>query len=306
MVIDLKSGNNKYERTETLKRYYEDIRKFNVLSVEEEKELFKTYRFGTKIEKDKAREIITNSNLRLVVSVAKKYGNDDNILDLINEGSLGLLEAIDSFDYEKAEKVEGYKDYGCGYIKFSSYAIWYIRRAINFYLQNNGALVKKSNISKTYHNISRATNKFIQTEQREPTAEELFEILNEEYGVKIQDVKDITATRFTSIDESVDDDDACNIGDINMFNTTSASTNAYELEATSDYNKLLLTSLLDGLSDRDQNILKMSFGIDCFREYTNEEVAEAVGLTKERVRQIIETTIAKLHKEAKKRFNAMR
>ena len=188
MIVNLKSGTSDYfERTETLIRYYDDIRKYGLLSQEDEIKLFQLLKNGSSSDKQKARETIINSNQRFVVAIAKKFGTNDNILDLISEGNIGLMEAVDRFDYTKG-------------VRFSTFAVWYIRRAVNTYNINHGALVTKSNISKTYHVISQATNKFIQRELRQPTLEELRDIIVNEYNIDIKDVIDVLETSVVSID----------------------------------------------------------------------------------------------------------
>lgn len=290
MIVNLKSGTTDFfARTETLTRYYEDIRQYDVLSVEEEVEFFHLLKSGTRAEKEFARKQIINSNQRFVVAIAKKFGTNDNILDLINEGNIGLMEAVEKFDVTKG-------------IKFATFAVWYIRRAINLYNINYGEIVTKSNISKTYHVISQATNKFLQREYRQPTLEELKELLQTEYDVDIKEVEDVMETHFVSIDESSqkDDDEAISIGDMVQYNSTSATKNLYERECENDFNKKLVTNLLTNLKPREQEIIKMVFGIGCDREYELQEIAVKLGLTTERVRQLKFSVIDKLKEEYKK------
>lgn len=292
MVVNLKTGTSDYfARTETLTRYYEDIRKYNVLSTEEEVEYFLMLKNGSDAEKSFAKKQLVNSNQRFVVAIAKKFGTNDNVLDLISEGNIGLMEAIDKFDVTRG-------------IKFSTYAVWYIRRAINLYNINYGDVVTKSNISKTYHVISQATNKFLQREFRQPTLEELKEILLTEYDVDIKEVEDILDTHYISIDESdQQDDDNANVGDMLLFNSTSASRNLYERESDYEFNKKLITNMLQKLTPREQEIIKMVFGIGCDREYELQEIGAKLGLTTERVRQLKFSVIDKLKLDYKSAIN---
>ena len=199
------------------------------------------------------------------------------------------MEAVEKFDVTKG-------------IKFATFAVWYIRRAINLYNINYGEIVTKSNISKTYHVISQATNKFLQREYRQPTLEELKELLQTEYDVDIKEVEDVMETHFVSIDESSqkDDDEAISIGDMVQYNSTSATKNLYERECENDFNKKLVTNLLTNLKPREQEIIKMVFGIGCDREYELQEIAVKLGLTTERVRQLKFSVIDKLKEEYKK------
>lgn len=291
MVVNLGGKIEGYlDRTATIKRYFEDIRKYDILTKEEEMILLKTYKEGNPIEKQKAKEQLINSNQRFVVAVAKRFGTNDNVLDLINEGNLALIEALESYDITQG-------------VRFMSWAVWFIRRAMNMYNVDYGTIVKKSNHAKTYHLISKATNDFVQREHREPTSEELFELLNSKYNANLRDFKDVTPTRIDSIDESFgSEDDDTNLGDIALYNSYSASSNGYEKDVNDDYMHNMITSLLSILTPREQTIIKMAFGIDSYREYENHEIAEEVGLTTERVRQMKASIIERLKKEYIKRL----
>ena len=289
MIVNLKSGTSDYfERTETLIRYYDDIRKYGLLSQEDEIKLFQLLKNGSSSDKQKARETIINSNQRFVVAIAKKFGTNDNILDLISEGNIGLMEAVDRFDYTKG-------------VRFSTFAVWYIRRAVNTYNINHGTLVTKSNISKTYHVISQATNKFIQRELRQPTLEELRDIIVNEYNVDIKDVIDVLETRVVSIDNDYNNaSDNQNFKDVMEFKTNSAYENSFEKDSDKEFNKELIDTMLNKLSSREQEIIKLIFGIGYDREYELQEVAKKVNLTTERVRQLKFTIMNKLKQEYKK------
>lgn len=289
MIVNLKSGTSDYfERTETLIRYYDDIRKYGLLSQEDEIKLFQLLKNGSSSDKQKARETIINSNQRFVVAIAKKFGTNDNILDLISEGNIGLMEAVDRFDYTKG-------------VRFSTFAVWYIRRAVNTYNINHGTLVTKSNISKTYHVISQATNKFIQRELRQPTLEELRDIIVNEYNIDIKDVIDVLETRVVSIDNDYNNaSDNQNFKDVMEFKTNSAYENSFEKDSDKEFNKELIDTMLNKLSSREQEIIKLIFGIGYDREYELQEVAKKVNLTTERVRQLKFTIMNKLKQEYKK------
>ena len=287
-VINLKNPTTNYiTRSETLVRFYHDAVKYQMLSQEEEDELFSLYIKGNKDEKSFARERLINCNIRFVIAMAKKYGTSDNILDLINEGIIALNESIERFKPSVGTR-------------FLSYAVWYIRRAINQYNVNYGSVVKKNNISKTYHVISKATNKFLQKEYRQPTLEELQDILINEYNVTIEDLNDILETRISSIDERYDDDDDTNVGDIILFNSNNSSFNSYEDTTNKDFNKKLLTSVLNTLNERDKNIIKLLYGIECEREYEINEVADMFDMTSERIRQLKHSIVDKLKSNAEK------
>lgn len=288
MVVNLKSPTTDYfERTETLTRYYEDIRKYDVMSEEKEVEMFKLFKNGNKQEQKYARNFIINANQRFVVAMAKRFATNENILDLISEGNIGLMEAMKDFDVTKGNK-------------FITFAVWYVRRAINNYCINYGNLVKKTNLSKTYHIIAQATNKFIQTEYRQPTLEELLEIVNKEHKADIKSIEDIIDTKISSIDEGFnsEDDDAV-FGEMSLYNSYSSSFNEYEKISNDDFNNKLISSMLGNLPEREKTIIKMVFGIGYYREYELQEIAEELGLTTERVRQIKNSVIKEIKEKYK-------
>ena len=165
--INLKNTNVGFvERTETVKQYFKDISKFKVLSSEEEKRLFEIIKADTDNDAViEATHQIVNSNQLLVSSVARKLTTNDQFLDCVSVGTMALLTAISNFDVSKG-------------VKFSTYAVPYIYRDISQYLRDVDPSIKKSNISKTYHYVPQVRNKFIQEFEREPTDEELMDILN--------------------------------------------------------------------------------------------------------------------------------
>ena len=288
MVVNLKSPTTDYfERTETLTRYYEDIRKYDVMSEEKEVEMFNLFKNGNKQEQEYARNFIINANQRFVVAMAKRFATNENILDLISEGNIGLIEAMKDFDVTKGNK-------------FITFAVWYVRRAINNYCINYGNLVKKTNLSKTYHVIAQATNKFIQTEYRQPTLEELLEIVNKEHKADIKSIEDIIDTKISSIDEGFnsEDDDAV-FGEMSLYNSYSSSFNEYEKISNDDFNNKLISSMLGKLPEREKTVIKMVFGIGYYREYELQEIAEELGLTTERVRQIKNSVIKEIKEKYK-------
>lgn len=291
-IVNVKTTQNAiFTRNETLVKYYEEVRKFNILSKDEENELFYIIRHGNPIEANKAKDKLINCNQRFVIAIAKRFASNNNILDLINEGNIGLMESIDTFDESKG-------------FSFISWAVWYIRRAINLYSINNGSLIRKSNISKTYHIMSSATNKFLQMNCRQPTHDELLEMVQNDYGVTIKDACDMTETKVSSIDESFNlEDDDIQIPEVYVFNTLTASNNSYEENIECDYKNTMITSMLNQLPKREQLIIKMNFGIGYDKEYKVAEIADVLRLTTERVRQLRAIALNKLKEKAKIKIN---
>lgn len=285
MVVNLKTNVSEcLERSENLSRYYNDIKQYHVMTADEEREWMDIYAHGLPEEKEIAKQQILNSNQRFVVAMAKKYGTSENVMDLISEGNFGLIEALEHYDMSKD-------------VKFTTYAVHYVRRAINSYLINHGNLIRKTNYSKTFHVISQATNKFIQEEHRSPSQAELAEILSKKYSINIKDLCDIVDTRYISIDDASNrDEENTNFGDINLYRTSSASNNAYEKESSNEFNNIVIKNMLSKLPEREQEIIKLVFGIGYDREYELSEISQKLGLTQERVRQLKITAIDKMKK----------
>lgn len=280
MVINLSNTTDIYERTETLKQYYADIKRFPLLSKEEEETLFQKLKSNDKKLAAKARQKIIESNQRFVVAVAKRYATQTNLLDLINEGNIGLIEALETFDTTKN-------------IKFTTWAVWFIRRAINMYSRANNTIIRKTNVSKTYHRLSKLRNKFIQEFERYPTDEELITLLQDECNVKITNPGDLTEFQVTSIDEGFNSDSEDNYVD-NEFNVASASFNNYENQVNSDYTAYQLNKLFKQLSPRDEKIIKLLYGIGYERAYEIKEVGQMMNMTAERIRQLKESIVKEM------------
>lgn len=285
------------ERTENSKRYFTEVRKYNVLTKEEEVEWFDKYHKETDPkEKQKIRDFLINVNLRYAVRIARQYAsNGDNVEDLISEANIGLIQAVEKFDSNRDSS-------------FITCAAFYIRRAINEYNNSHGQFIKVPNMSKNFSLKSKATNAFIQKYQRNPTAQELKDFINTEGGYKrkIKDSTDLMQVSKVSIDVDESDEDCTCYGDLMEFNKRGSSENTYAGSEKYEYNKAFTRSLLETLSERDRKIMEYKFGLvknDTFhKEYEIQEIAEIMGLTTERVRQIIENSKVKLAKECKQRI----
>ena len=291
LVINLKADTGLVDRSENTTRFYKDIADYPTLTREEEIEWFdKMHNAPTEKERTLAREYIILCNQRLVIAAAKKWAKTDTLMDFVNEANIGLSEAIDRFDETKD-------------VKFASYAMWFILRAINAYSNGSLQFVKRTNFSKTFHVISKATNDFIQEFERNPTPEELLDVITNKYHKDIKDKNDLLDLKVSYVDEATnDDDDNSNYGDMAAYNRASASYNDYENTETEDFNKRLVSSMLNKLSPRKQQIIKMRFGMyeetkGLKREYEREEIAEKLGLTSERVRQLENEAMEEIKKE---------
>lgn len=282
MFIDFKSSPKFIGRSSTVYSYLEDIRKYPVLSIEEEYEIFKKIKNG----ETNLRNKIIESNQRFVFAIAKRYATTEtNLLDIINEGNIGLIKAIDTFDEN------------LGY-KFTTYAIWYITREINYFLNNNESIIQKSNNVKTNKKVEKIKNKFLALNGYYPSNDEIIKELKDKYNCNIVDKRDLFDLTIDSIDSSLsDDDDSFTINDSITFNNKSSVYNLYLKEENNDYIKLLINNLLPSLTEREETIIKLLFGIDYDRAYEINEVAYILDMSSERIRQIKMEALSKLKNE---------
>ena len=281
-VVNLKAPAIEYfERTRLVSDLYEDMRKHKPLTEEEEQRVFKIYIEGTSDEKIQARDTIVNANMRFVVAIAKRFGTNDNLLDLINEGATGLIDAIDSFNPNSGNR-------------FISYAVWYIRRAINQYQIQNGELVRKNNIQKTYYLVNQITQTFVQKYERHPTCDEVAQILDKEYGVKIKNSRDLLKNQYVLIDAPIDEENGSGITNLTAYQTESSKYNEYEDTATKDALKLKVKSLMRGLTPKERDVISYFYGIGHDREYALQEIGPKIGMSQERARQLKESALEKM------------
>ena len=298
LIINLKADTGLVDRSENTTRFYKDIEDFPTFTKEEEVEWFEKVRNSKGKEKEDAINYIMLCNQRLVIAAAKKWAKTDTLMDYVDEANFGLHEAICKFDPKKD-------------VKFASYAMWFILRAINQY--NNGSLqiVKRPNFSKTFHVISKATNDFIQEFERTPTADELFEIVTTKYKKDIKDKNDLLDLKVSYVDDSAnDEDDSPNYGDMAAYNRVSASYNDCEAEHSNTFDKAIVSSLLSKLSPRKRQVIEMRFGMysednGLRREYEREEIGEKLGLTSERVRQLENEAMEEMKAEYIKRMGKL-
>ena len=276
-----KSFTNRSE--ESLDKYLIEISRIPMISAEEEVELAQTIHAGGK-KADKAKDKLVSANLRFVVSVAKQYQHQGvPLIDLINEGNIGLITAAEKFDETRG-------------FKFISYAIWWIRQSVLQAIAEYSNIVRRPQSQIAISNkIKSATNEFIQKNQRYPSAEELSEIISLEID-KIE--KAIASdTHVSSIDAPITEDESSTMAD------TLASSSEYDTDRQVDYESMchdLMKVLESVLNPRERAIITQSFGIGC-PERGLEDIGLDLGLTRERVRQIRERGIEKVRKSKKSR-----
>ena len=262
-----------YNLDDPVRMYLKEIGQVKLLSAEEEIELAKRVAEGDKAAKDK----LTEANLRLVVSIAKKYsGRGLHILDLIQEGNTGLIRAVDKFDWTKGNK-------------FSTYATWCIRQAITRAIADQARTIRVPvHMVEVINKATRCNRKLVQELGREPTMEEIAKELNLPVEKIIEANR--TAADTLSLDTPVGDEEDTTIGsfveDDNTPGPADATSNALLAEA--------LSEILGTLTDREADVLRMRFGMYDGRTHTLEEVGQIFGVTRERIRQIENKAIRKL------------
>lgn len=262
-----------YNLDDPVRMYLKEIGQVKLLTAEEEIELAKRVSEGDK----KAKDRLTEANLRLVVSIAKKYsGRGLHILDLIQEGNTGLIRAVDKFDYTKGNK-------------FSTYATWWIRQAITRAIADQARTIRVPvHMVEVINKATRCNRKLVQELGREPTLEEIAAELNLPIEKIIEANR--TAADTLSLDMPVGDEEDTTIGsfveDDNTPGPADATSNALLAEA--------LAEILGTLTEREADVLKMRFGMYDGRTHTLEEVGQIFGVTRERIRQIENKAIRKL------------
>ena len=262
-----------YNLDDPVRMYLKEIGQIKLLTAEEEVELAKRVCDGDQSAKNK----LTEANLRLVVSIAKKYsGRGLHILDLIQEGNTGLIRAVDKFDWTKGNK-------------FSTYATWWIRQAITRAIADQARTIRVPvHMVEVINKATRCNRKLVQELGREPTVEEIAKELNLPVEKIIEANR--TAADTLSLDTPVGDEEDTSIGyfleDERTPGPADATSNAMLAEA--------LKEILDTLTEREADVLRMRFGMYDGRTHTLEEVGQIFGVTRERIRQIENKAIRKL------------
>ncbi|WP_257702541.1 RNA polymerase sigma factor RpoD [Vagococcus luciliae] len=256
-----------------VRMYLKEIGRVSLLTADEEVALALRIKEGD----PEAKQELAEANLRLVVSIAKRYvGRGMQFLDLIQEGNMGLMKAVEKFDHEKG-------------FKFSTYATWWIRQAITRAIADQARTIRiPVHMVETINKLIRIQRQLLQDLGREPTPEEI----GAEMDLPPEKVREILkiAQEPVSLETPIGEEDDSHLGDFieDQEATSPAEHAAYELL------KEQLESVLDTLTDREENVLRLRFGLDDGRTRTLEEVGKVFGVTRERIRQIEAKALRKL------------
>lgn len=264
-----------------VKLYLKEIGSYPLLSINEEIELAKKIETGD----EHAKRILAESNLRLVVSIAKRYvGRGLSFLDLIQEGNLGLIKAVDKFDYTK-----GYK--------FSTYATWWIRQAITRSIADQSRTIRiPVHMSEVINKTYRISRNLLQELGREPTEQELATAMNLPIE-KIREILKVSADPI-SLDTPIGEEDDSHLGDFIKDETIVGPEEAAAYSVLQDQ----ISKLLDTLTEREQRVLILRFGLKDGRTRTLEEVGKEFNVTRERIRQIEAKALRKLRHPSRARM----
>lgn len=256
-----------------VRMYLKEIGKVPLLTADEERDLAERMERGD----EEAKKRLCEANLRLVVSIAKRYvGRGMLFLDLIQEGNLGLIKAVDKFDYTK-----GYK--------FSTYATWWIRQAITRSIADQARTIRiPVHMVETINKLIRVSRQLLQTYGREPTPEEIAV----EMGLSVEKVREIQkiAQEPVSLETPIGEEEDSHLGDFIPDEEVPAPAEA----AAFSMLKEQLVEVLDTLTEREQKVLKLRFGLEDGRARTLEEVGKEFEVTRERIRQIEAKALRKL------------
>lgn len=292
-------------RTRATNDYLSDIARTKVMTAAEERELFaKLDESKTRLNdamdnpsipsdlrrsiernerriQNEIRNRVLTANQRFVFSVAKRYHTDADVMDLVSVGNIGMIEAFDEYD-----RMKNYR--------FLTLASFYIRRAINTYLMTENILVRSKSNSRLSSRIRKIENEFFVTNGRNPSGTEVMDLLENKYGVNVSSMDDIYEAKSLSINDFIGDDDDYTVENKAEFNEKSASSNSYEEISEQEGNRAMVDAAMSILSERERTIVSMFAGYGYDKEYRDSEIADRMGLSTERVRQIRKCAIRRM------------
>ncbi len=289
---DVAIGTDGIAIDDPVKVYLKEIGRVPLLTAEEEKRLAIAIKEGSEVEKKKektpedmeilkrgeaARKRLSEANLRLVVSIAKRYlGRGMQFLDLIQEGNLGLIKAVEKFDYTKG-------------FKFSTYATWWIRQAITRAIADQARTIRiPVHMVETINKVKKATSQLLHVNGHEPSPEEIADVLD----MPVEKVREIlrVAQEPVSLETPIGEEEDSHLGDFIPDDDAPAPADA----ASHTLLKETLSEVLDSLTEREAKVLTLRFGLEDGRPRTLEEVGQEFCVTRERIRQIEAKALRKL------------
>lgn len=263
--------------------YFNDVRRYPVLTEEQTKNLVHEYQCGeTEQIREKAKAKLVEGNLRFVISIARKLGTQETFLDLVNEGNIGLIKAIEKFD----------PSIGCHLI---TYALSWIVAFMRNYLVTQTKIVVPPNALKLHNYVKTVTNEFFETNQRNPSSSEIAEMIREKFDFNIKNLEDVELGKIISIEEkytAMGDNNTVQDSDIYIRRTSS---NNIEDTINEEYKKSQLEFFLGKLDEREKYIVEKCYGIGCTKE-SFDTVGENLELGGERVRQICVNAVKKMRR----------
>ncbi|MBR2874936.1 MAG: RNA polymerase sigma factor RpoD [Clostridia bacterium] len=277
---DFEQLSNQVNLDDPVKMYLKDIGKIPLLSSEEEVEIAKRMLDGD----EEARKTLTNANLRLVVSIGKRYvGRGLQLLDLIQEGNLGLMKAVEKFDYSKG-------------FKFSTYATWWIRQAISRAIADQARTIRLPvHVSETLNRQKKITRELLQELGREPTVLEIAERLGVSPEKVLENQK--IALDPVSLETPVGEEDDSHLGDFIEDEQVMSPESRIENNAL----KRQFAEVLATLTPREEKVIRLRYGLDDEKPKTLEEVGRIFNVTRERIRQIEAKALRKLRSPTRKK-----
>ena len=271
---DVMVSDTQVQLNDPVKMYLKEIGRVPLLKPEDEPAIAKRIEEGD----EEAKNLLISANLRLVVSIAKKYvGRGMQFLDLIQEGNMGLVKAVEKFDYTKG-------------FKFSTYATWWIRQAITRAIADQARTIRiPVHMVETINKLSRVQRQLLQELGREPTAEEISERMDGLTPEKVREIQKV-ALEPVSLETPVGDEDDSHLGDF-LEDKGAVSPDSY---ANNQLLKEELDIVLSDLTEREEQVLRLRFGLVDGQTRTLEEVGKEFNVTRERIRQIEAKAIRKL------------
>lgn len=280
MIIDCKSPNGNYiKATNVTDAYLRDIRRYEVISPREQKELLKLAHSPDNQVKQYAIDRLIQSNQRFIMSFCKKWSKGDNLLDIVNEANIGLMEAIEKYDINSDNN-------------FLTYAVWWIRKYVKDYRNIYDTIVKRPNANKHNLYVPKARRWFMNKHQREPSNDELIEILRTKFHYNIKDPNDLDDVKPYTIDNNDDDAESSICDSDRLYNEKTATDNVSD-EINDNYTKSFVDFLLSKLDSTEKNVIVKNYGIGCIPE-SIETIADEMKVPAYKVRSILKKTHNKL------------